>query len=88
MVGNHIVRWAGLQIAAVFRRSVDDWIVGSREDSRDVAGILRVRNGGARENSDIGVELVVGLSAIFEVIAVANRRLPDVAREQHALSGM
>ena len=53
-----------------------------------LAGILRVVDGGAGEDPEVRVELVVGLGAALEIEAVADRLVADVPLQQHALRRM
>src|SRR5208337_947694 len=85
MVGDHIVRGASLQGAAVLGRPVDDWIVGHRQDARDVTGILNIGDRSARKDTYVGIQLIVGLGGIRQIVTVTDRRIANVARHQHAL---
>ena len=58
------------------------------EDAGQLAGILRVVDGGAGEDPEVRVELVVGLGAALEIEAVADRLVADVPLQQHALRRM
>ena len=41
-----------------------------RKDTRNLARVLRVSNRRACEDTDIGIELIIGLAPIFEIVAV------------------
>ena len=49
-------------------------------------GLCVVVDGGAGENPEIGIELVVGLGGIFQIEAVADRLVADVARKTPRLA--
>ena len=56
-----------------------------RQDSRDLARVLVVVDRRAGKDADIGIEIVVGLGAVFEIIAVADRLPADIALERDPL---
>ena len=72
-------------VASVFHAPESADRVGRSEDARNLARIVVVVDGGAGENPKIGIEFVIGLSGIFQVEAVADRLVADIARKLHAL---
>src|SRR5664279_631488 len=59
-----------------------------REDSGHIAWVLRVGNPGSREDTQVGVELVASLAAVFKVVAMTDGEKAHVTRQGHALRSM
>ena len=60
-------------------------VVGARKDSWDHAGVLCAVDGGEGLNADVGVEAIVDLGGVFEIVAVADGAIADVAGDEDSL---
>src|SRR6516162_5546541 len=60
-----------------------DVVVG--QDARDLTIVLTIVDRGAREDPDIGIEIVVGLARGLDVVAMADRLPADIARQGDTL---
>ena len=72
----------------VIRRVVLTIVEGRGQDAGDLARILHVVDRRAGEDADVGVQLVVGLRPVLDVVAVTDRHVAHVAREQDAVGGV
>src|SRR5580658_5466253 len=59
-----------------------------RQDTRDLARIEWIIYSGARKYSEIGIQLVVDLGRVLEVVAVTYGLIADVARQSYILGTM
>ncbi|MFD2054081.1 hypothetical protein ACFSQT_13540 [Mesorhizobium calcicola] len=77
---------SGIGQEGEFRDALGVFIGG--EDARDQPRILSIGHRGAGEDAEIAVKLVVGLGAVLEIEAMADRLVPDIAGKQDALRGV
>jgi hypothetical protein len=48
------------------------------QDAGDLARVLRIDDGGPREDPDVGEEAIVDLGPVLDVVAVADRQVADL----------
>ena len=69
----------------------DDLLLGVarlREDAGNHAGVLGAIDGGESLDADVGVEAVIDLGGVFEIVAVADRSVADIAGDEDSLGGV